>query len=52
MVTQDGMFRYRWMPMGVLAAPGWFQHVMNYAMARSGVDSASAFLDDCNVRGQ
>ena len=25
---------------------------MNYAMARSGVDTASAFRDDCNVRGQ
>lgn len=27
-VTQDGMFRYKRMPMGVQAAPGWFQHVM------------------------
>ena len=40
------------MPMGVLSAPGWFQHIMNYAMARVGVDSASAFLDNCNVQGQ
>lgn len=38
--------------MGVLSAPGWFQHIMNHAMAQSGVKGASAFLDDCNVRGR
>ena len=39
------------MPMGVLSAPGWFQHIMNAGIAASGVDGASAFLDDCNIKG-
>ena len=40
------------MSMGMLSAPGWFQHIVNAAMAASGVEAASAFLDDCNVRGK
>lgn len=37
--------------MGVLASPGWFQHIMFTVLAESGVRAASAFIDDCNVRG-
>ena len=50
-VTQDGRFCYKRMPMGVLASPGWFQHIMFTVPAQSGVDAANAFIDDCNVRG-
>ena len=39
------------MPMGVLASPGWFQHIMFAVLAESGVGAANAFMDDCNVRG-
>ena len=48
---QDGLFRYKCMPMGVLSALGWFQHIMNAVIAASGVNGASVFLDDCNIKG-
>ena len=50
-VTQDGLFRYKRIPMGVLASPGWFQHIMFMVLAQSGIEIANAFIDDCNVRG-
>ena len=39
------------MLMGMLAAPGWFQHVINSVLDSSGVDAANAFLDDIIIRG-
>ena len=35
--------------MGVLASPGWFQHIMFAVLAESGVGAANAFMDDCNI---
>ena len=37
--------------MGVLASPGWFQHIMFTLLAHSKVETANPFIDDCNVRG-
>ena len=39
------------MPMGVLAVPGWLQYIINSLLDASGVDAASAFLDDIFFRG-
>ena len=42
-------FQYKRMLMGVLAAPGQFQHVFNSVLDASDMDIASAFLDDIMV---
>ena len=39
------------MPMGILATPGWFQHVFNSVIDASEVDMASVFLDVITVGG-
>ena len=39
------------MPMGVLAAPGWFWHIINSVLDIGGVDAANTFLNDTTIGG-
>ena len=48
---QDGLFQYKRMPMGVLAMPSWFQHVINSVLDAGEIDVANMFLDDAIVVG-
>ena len=39
------------MPIGVLTIPGWFQYIITSLFKASGVDAASAFLDNITIGG-